>query len=450
MNFLAALSDEYVIISLIALAFIVSLIVFLIAQARINRKARENMMKDLVKTQEAVFTNAAEALSEKLSLYTDGVLVEKVNGMYQSLITKDLLPSVNNAADTISSLAETVVKQQQEGMAELADALAELFASKMRDYIKQESEIVTSLQQSTATFSDRLFDISENINRISERYNAVYEQANAVSATVTEAAELMCVKVDKLGEMFENTAQTIGMMQTNVLENKDAVIALTGAASQIRQLADQSAGLLADQNQRTAELLNDAINTMQQSAAQSAQSVVEKLHTDLAATTELISSTVSNLSGVALKIESSATNFAEGISGSYNDLGININEKLADVAKALSDSVSEQYQRIISGTESFSDSFTQSITQFNDTLAGHITNLQFITQQLNNNVSTFNQSADATANKFELSMESSIADALSQMDNSIAEIIKRLAAVTSSIQEAADSLPKAVKSIKDM
>ena len=89
----------------------------------------------------------------------------------------------------------------------------------------------------------------------------------------------------------------------------------------------------------------------------------------------------------------------------------------------------------------------QNITQLSEALQGHITNLQFITQQLNNNVTSFNETVDLSSSKFEVGMEKSISEALSQMDSSLAEIVRRLVAVTSNIQEAADALPKAVKSL---
>ena len=44
-------------------------------------------------------------------------------------------------------------------------------------------------------------------------------------------------------------------------------------------------------------------------------------------------------------------------------------------------------------------------------------------------------------------MEKTVSEALTQMDNSLAEIVKRLVSVTKNIQEAADALPRAVRAV---
>lgn len=443
------LANEVVLISLIITGFVIVLFIFLLIQARMNRKARENMMKDLVKTQESVFSNAAELLAGKLSAYTDSVLVDKVNSIYSNLLTQNLLPAVNDAARTVTMLSEAVVKRQEEGMIEVADVLAELFAAKTREYVQQEAGIIASLQDTTARFSNELSEITDTVQQLSLRYSNVYEQANAVAATVSEAADLLSVKVDKLGGMFDSTAQSISIMQSSMLESKDIVTAMSETTAHVQKLANESSALLAEQNERTAGLFNDAISSMQQSAELSARAVVSELSMNLGATTELISNTVTTLKEIADQINNSANQFASGISSSYNDFGSNINERLSSVTGSFSQSISEQCQKIVYSTETCSNSLTQNITQLNESLQGHITNLQFITQQLNNNVSSFNDNVDLSTNRFELGMENSISAALSQMDSSLAEIVKRLISVTANIQEAADALPKAVKSIKD-
>ena len=436
------LANEAVILSLIFMGFIILLIVFLLVQAKMNRKARENMMKDLVKTQETIFSNASELLAEKLTVYTDSVLFERVNNLYTDLLSQNLLPAVNEASATVTKLSEAVVNRQETGMVEIADVLAELFASKTRDYI-------ASLQETTESFSANLEYISTNIQQLSLRFSNVYEQANAIAVTVSESSELLSSKLGMLGEMFDSTANSFTEMNNRIAQNKESVLALSETTRNIQQLTDRSAQLLSEQNERTAGLFNDAIQSMQQSAEVSAKAVVSELSMNLGTTAELISGTVTNLADIAEKIQNSATQFASGISSSYDDFGNNINEKLGSVTQTMSDSIAEQCQKIVYSTETCSNSLAQNLTQMNDTLQGHITNLQFITQQLSNNVSSFNDGVDLSASRFEVGMEKSISSALAQMDHSLADIVKRLVAVTSSIQDAADALPKAVKSIKE-
>ena len=441
------LSNDLILFILILAGFVILFFVFLLIQARIIRKAQEKVMRELVRSQEAFFTNAADQLSEKLTVYTDGALVEKVNNIYSGLLSENLLPQVNEAAKTVSMLSEAVVRRQEDGMTELADMLADLFASKTREYIRQETETIASLQETTAAFSKNLSEMSENINQLSFRFGNVYDQTTAVAATVSEAGEILAEKVGALGAMFDSAAGSFAAIQSQISENKDTVLALSETTERVQQLAERSAFLLADQNERTAGLFNDAISSMQQSAELSAKTVASELSMNLGTTAELINNTVANLSEIAQSINRSAEKFASGISTSYNDFGNQINERLAGVTQSLSDSISDQCQKIAQSTETCSNVFVQNITQLSEALQGHITNLQFITQQLNNNVTSFNETVDLSSSKFEVGMEKSISEALSQMDSSLAEIVRRLVAVTSNIQEAADALPKAVKSL---
>ena len=138
--------------------------------------------------------------------------------------------------------------------------------------------------------------------------------------------------------------------------DKDTVLALSETTERVQQLAERSAFLLADQNERTAGLFNDAISSMQQSAELSAKTVASELSMNLGTTAELINNTVANLSEIAQSINRSAEQFASGISTSYNDFGNQINERLAGVTQSLSDSISDQCQKIAQSTETCSTS----------------------------------------------------------------------------------------------
>ncbi|MDD2361447.1 MAG: hypothetical protein PHH84_00575 [Oscillospiraceae bacterium] len=442
------LSDAFLTVAII-IGVILILFIFLLIQERINRKARANLMKDLVETQEIIFKNAAALLSDKLSEYTDTVLLAKVNNIYTKLLKENLFPSVDDASKKITELNESVVRRQEEGLVQIADVLAELFAAKVREYIEQEVVVISSLQETTTQFSKELLGITETVQELSLRYSNVYEQANEIATTVSASSELLSTKVDKLGDMFDGTAQSIEIMQSSVLESKEIVNAMSQTTAHIQQLSNEAAGLLSDQNERTANLLTDAINTMQQSAQTSAQSVVSELGVHLTATTDLMSGTVTTLKDIVEQINSVANRFSEGLSSSYTDFGDNINQRLAEVSDTFSQSITDQCLKMSSSTEACSNNISQNLLQLNDVLKGHISNLQIITQQLNDNISTLGEGVDKYASRFESGMDSSVSAALGQMDSSLAEIVKRLVKVTSNIQEAADALPKAVKSIKD-
>ena len=441
-------SDMFLTAVIIA-GVILILFIFLLIQERMNQKARENLMKDLVETQETIFNNAAVLLSNKLTNYTDTVLLEKVNSIYTKLLSENLFPAVNEASIKMTELNESVVMRQEEGLVQIADVLAELFAAKTREYIEQEAVIISSLQESTSMFSKELSNITNIVNELSQRYSNVYEQANEIATTVSSASELLSTKVEKMGDMFDGTAQSIAIMQSSVLESKDIVNAMSQTTAQVQQLSNEAASLLSEQNEKTANLLTDAINTMQQSAQLSAKSVVSDLGDHLSTTTDLMSSTVTTLRDIVEQIYSSANQFSEGLSSSYTNFGDNISERLSEVTASFSESITQQCLKVSNSTEACSDNISQNLLQLNEVLQGNISNLQLVTQQLNDNISSLSKGVDTYASKFETGMGNSVSAALGQMDNSLAEIVKRLVKVTSNIQEAADALPKAVKSLKD-
>ena len=449
MNFLKDAFTFEVSLVLIALFFVMIFILFLILQARTNKKSREDLMKNLVKTQESLFNNTAELFASKLTEYTDGVLLEKVNAIYQNLISQDLLPSVDAAARKITELSDTVVKRQEMGMAELAETLSELLASKTRDYIKEEAAVINTLQNTTSLFSGNLSEITTTIAKLSEQYGGAYEQSNAVSVIMSKTTGLLGEKMAELGYMLEKTAQSIENMQEFILQNREVVSTLTETTATVQKLANDSSVLFGVQNEKTAALLNETVLSMKQNTELAAKEVLSEFGSTLTTANTSIENAVISLKEIAENINNSATQFALGITSTYAQFGDTVDAKLTKVTNAFSEAAASEYQKITASAENYSFNFTQGIAKLDEALDTQISNLQTIAQQLNNNVTSFKGDVDMSSSRFEVGMEKSVSAALSQIDNSLAEIVKRLITVTVNIQEAADALPKAVKSIRE-
>jgi len=431
------------------LSLFVLMIVFLMIQSSINRATRTQLMKSLSQSQEKLFANAAEILARKLIEYTDVTLVEKVNANYKKLTMEELLPAVNAAAKMTAELSDAVVQRQETGMAELAEKLADLLAAKTSDYIREEHNVIANLHQSTYEFSERLTGITTAIELISSRYTNVYAQANVISETVSEAVGIMSGKFSEFSAMLDNTSRSVEAMQANMMESNKTASTLSEAAKAISKTANESAVLLATQNEKTAGLLYDAVHSMQQNTDLASKAVLSEFGSILSTTQNSMENTVETLQLIAEKINDSASQFANGIASTYESFGNSAQEKFSQLTKEVARSSELEYQRIIQSAESYSTQFTNSVTMMNDSLEGHITNLQTITRHLDNSLSSFKDDADTSSDRFALGIEKTVSDTLKEIDSALAEIVKRLISVTVSIEEAADALPKAVKAIKE-
>jgi len=452
LNFLNEMLSGPVAFGLIAeivVGFLIIIVIFIFLQSKQNKKSRENMKRDIIVTQEELFSNAAELLAKKLAEYTDRVLVEKVNNHYNQLITKDLLPTVNEATKRIAEISEQTMKTQENGMKELAVMLADLMASKTTEYIEKQGEVIFSMQNTTATFSNELTKVTSNINELSNLYTNAYEQSNAISSSVSSAATMLSDKIIELGTVMDSATQSIASMQTNINDNNEMIKSLHLANEQAQNLALQATNELSSHNEKTANMLNEAVNAMQVNTENAAKGVLSEFSTNLSETTNAISETVNTLKEISQNINSSANNFSTGISNIYNDFGENLDKNLSNVTEKINEAVSAEYQKIVTSAETYSSTFTGSINNLNVSLETHISTLQTIANQLNNNISNFKGDVDNQTDRFELGIEKTVSEALTQIDSSLAEIVKRLVTVTVNIQEAADALPKAVKAIKD-
>lgn len=428
--------------------FLVLFLLFAILSGRANKRICENMKKGLVLTQEQMFSNAASLLADKLVEYTDGLLLDRVNQNYVRLVSEDLLPSVNSAAEKITELAEQVTRRQEQGMEVLAEHFAGMLASKTEQYIQMEFQVVDSLRQSAGNFSAELSHAVSAVRELGSLQDTALEQVKAVSDAAGQAAVTLSGQIGLLGAAMEGTRQSVDEIHSLVEQNGRLAASMTSAAAQVQQTAEDSARLLAEQNQITAQNLRDASGSIQENTSLAAKAVLEEFTAGIAGTTSSITDSVAALKQISEEIHSSATRFSESLAGSYQGLGDNLDQTLERVGAALNDTVSSQYQKMVLGAEHYSESFLRSMATLQSDLDAHIANLQSATGQLNHNMALFKEETGASTHRFETGMEEAVSAALGQLDASLAEIVSRLAAVTASIQEAAAALPGALQAIR--
>lgn len=446
----AALSNDNltIIFGILFIGVILLIVGFLLFQSRANHILRKSMRDDLSKVQGELFNTAADMLAKKLTAYTDRVLVEKVKANYDQLISQELLPSVNAAADKIAELADAVTRRQEEGISKLAEELAGQMAAKTRDYIRQEAIIITSLQDSTVQFTKQLDKITTSTEDMTAHLQEIYNRAAEVSASAAGTADSLSEKMASLTTVLDNTLAAVQRTQESVQDSCSAAKNLGDTTLEMQRLAGETSSSLTHQNEKIARLLADTISTMRENTEQATKMVLKDFGSQLNYATTSITDTIASLQSIADGIRLSATQFADSLAGSYNTISSSLEEKIVGVTDKVSATVADEYEKIRRSAEAYSSDFSQGLQELHSSLEGHISNLQTVTQQLNNNVSSFKNDVDTSSSRFELGMEKSVSEALSQMDTSLAEIVQRLVTVTNSIQEAADALPKAVKAIK--
>ncbi len=434
-----------ILIAVIFIGCIATVFIFVNSQMKLNKAMREDLKADIAKTQEQVFSQAVEILVGKLTEYTDTVLTERVNDYYSELVARELFPAVNDASLKITQLSEEVIRRQESGMAELAGIMAHSLSDKVKDLILKENEILSSLNETTRLFSGEFANVTQTVKELSAQNINIYSQTKEVSDHVSKAASTLGGTVLNLTGILGELAHSIAQAKKDASENSYFFKELIETTAQVQKIAGTTAETLASQNKITADLLNNAVSSMQLNTEQAAKSVLVEFGANLQSTTDIIEGTVVVLKEIAGNISDSATQFSAGITNSYSELGSNLDSKLSGVAQAMSEAVNAEYQKITSSAENYSKSFGQSINKFNSTLEEHINGLQTITQQLNNNVASFKSETQESSTMFESGMDKSVSAALIQIDEALAEIVKRLVTVTVNIQEAADALPKISK-----
>lgn len=439
-NFLQSLIKNDIFVVFCIILFIAFFIVFtlnLLNQAKYFKKAREIMKKEVSETQKELFKNASEMLAKNLIEYTDKVLVERIENSYKKIMSNELLPAVNDAAKQIADLSVAVTERQEIGLAKLAEGMAVHFTSKIKDYIDQQAKVIDSMNQSSVAFSKEINKINGVSSLLVDKFQIIYDQAYSISSNSTNAINELTEKIDKLTTSLETTMSVLTTAGETIAQTSISAKELSNATTQMQKVANETTLSLNNQNEKIAKMLSDSINTMRENTEKATKSVVSDFNERLSTTTETISNSVVALKDIVKGINDSATAFVSSIS-TTNENSTNI----------ISQTISSETEKLRLSAETYSTRFVNSLSTLNSTIESHLNNLQLVTNQLSNAVSSFKSDVDMSSSRFEIGIEKTVSDVLTQMDNSLSEIVKRIVLVTQNIQEAADALPKAVKAIK--
>ncbi len=370
--------EAFITAIVIAGLFVLILAVFLLVQSDINRKDRKSMVKIMIDSQSETMRNTVRILTQKLAEYTEGTLTYKIRSDYTGLITQDLLPSVNRAADRIADLAAETSASCQVIIDSLTGIITEAFNAGTNEYFKREADTIRKIENASASFAIGLEKIVESLGKLSEKISTIYEQTASISNNLVRvtgnAVETLGISSEKFSSLLEKLLNTVNDIQENARDNSRIYNEFKETAKQISQLTTGAAILISEQNNKTAVLLDNA---------------AEK-------------------------------------TGRGSESAI---------------------QTMISVTAGYTGKLSDAMNAFGEGLEKHITNLQLVTQQLDNSVKSLKEDAGNSTARFETGIEKTVATTLGQMDKSLAEITGHLADVTANIQEAADSLPRVVRSM---
>lgn len=434
--------------SIVFFVFALFIVLFLIIRAIVSKSGKIKIVNELAKQQERLLSSALENFSKSLMEFTDNVLVNKISENYENLISKDLLPTVNESAKVLMDLSEKVVEKQENGMKELAEQLGQLFTERTNEFISEQFNVIKQLSETAQAFNDNLDNINQGLQSVSTQYEQLFDGTNSVSDSFNRSMKYLESNITALSVVMDSTTNSVEKIQNNITQSNEILNSISGVTLELNRSATDSAENLATQNEKIAMLLNDAVNSMQHNTEQASNELLNEFSSTLSNTAISMEGTVSSLNEIVESINNAATNFSEGINETYNKFSDVTGQNLMEITNIINQSLQDEYGKIVTGAQSYSDGFTKNINELSETLEGHISNLQTVTRSLSNTVDNFKSETDSSEERFELGMEQSVSAALNEIDSALAAIVRRLVDVTVSINEAADAIPKAVKAIK--
>lgn len=435
-------STAVLIIAGSAVIFIVIFFVMFFIQTKSNRRTLEGTVREILISQEDLFNNAAKLLAKKLSDFTENILIEKINDYYKTLVSEELLPSVNRAAEVITELAEKTNKKQDHEIKELATKFTDLIANRTDAYIRSQAEIISHLNNVTTSFADELAKITLSIKEIGALQNNAYQNSEHLSNSVTGAVGELCEKVKTLEDLYMGTTRAIGDLQNNISESAAIVKEMSQYTQTSHQNALNTSNQIAEYSENIAKLLNDSVKSMQSNTETAANIVIDNFASKISGNFESIDSTVTELKGISENISKSADNFSEGISKVYADFGGKIGSELSSITTSISETINSEYQKITRSAETYSQTFSENVTVLGSQFSTNITELKSATEQLDVRIKQLTEDINKSSSRFETGIDKTVSDALNEMDTALAEIVKRLVSVTVSIQEAGDSITR--------
>ncbi|OJU15905.1 MAG: hypothetical protein BGN88_05325 [Clostridiales bacterium 43-6] len=424
--------------------FAIIMIIMLIIMIRSSRLDRKALIKQLSNVQDNMFTSSAQILAEKLTDFAGTTMLQKINENYAAMVNQNLLPQVNDAAQTVSRLSEALVIRQESGMRELAQAFIDLLSEKTNENAQLQNEIIGQLKQTAADFSREVGLVSSSVKELADLQNYTLNMSGSLSQNIAGTVDELCNKIKSLEDIYGNTAMSISDLQKNITDSANIIKSLNEAATAAERSAAQANIRLTEYSENTALLLNSAVQSMQKNTSEAAVAVIEEFSKKININYASVTETVDKLGTISTQISESAFVFRDAIRKVYEDFSEQLNENIDTVASSVAKSVISEYGNITDSAEKLSQTLSDNVRVLNDQFSNQINDLNSFNYQLNNRLDSISSDITAASNKFETGIDKTVEEALNQMDSSVADIAKRLTDVTLNIKDAADALPKAL------
>lgn len=418
------------------LLFLIAVLLFVWLQARSHKRLAQGL-REASTLQEKATAQLAKEFSHKLVEYTNGPLFERVNGQYEKLVKQNLTPAVNEAAQRIQILSEQVVRRQEQGTTALANMLADKLSGRIHDFVKAEALMVKAVQDNVQNFGGQLSMVSGSLSDITGLQEQSALATREALQSLMAGNELLERNILRLEAMLEKSAGSGQRLQGLMEQNASTVEALAAATAAAHEEAKAAANTLASAHAEGSRQLTQAAEALSAHFTRATQEITSPL-----------ANVTRELSGISGSLNSASTQLGQVVNELYQSFGSNLSKLLEDVVATLSRSAAVEYQKILKSAEEYSGSFVQATNSLNVDVDKHVEDLRLITEQLSLNISTFRGGFENTSATFQDGLEQAMQKALTQLDGSLAEILKRLLQVAQNLQDAADALPRAINAMR--
>ncbi len=409
----------------------------LLIQFKVNQRS-----STAVKEEKENFFKAQESLYVKIN-----ELLSKNNSGKKDYISDEgyIKDSLGNAVNIITNLSEQVINRQENGMSQLVDMFAEMLYSKTNDIVEENSKAVLSLQRAVSQLATKIITISGDIEKLSNNYKNLSEQTNNTSLSFSETSAVLDRRITELYEILDKTATTAEKLQNSVLKNGEVAKIMTEVTAEFGKSANEYSVLLLSQNEKAADMLDMTVRSIQNNTEEYSKTMMSHFETIYENQTQSMIKSVSIIKALSENIKLTAEQFSQGMALAFDKLNSVFNESIESVLQT-SDHVNK---KLSDHAENYFNNLSNNVNKLNDTIDSNVKNLEVVTRQLDSSISGFKEDAVSSSNLFESNIEKTVSSILKELDNSLADIIGRIVSVTQSISEAADALPKAVKTIKN-
>lgn len=427
----------------------VFLLIFLIWYSNSRKKQIERIVESFNHRDDEYIKGFYKGMTQTLENYTQDVLVPELQSNYQTLVERDLLPSVNQAVTSITNLNEKVINKQEEELTLLAQRITDKFTSTMSTALKGEMESLNSLNRTASDFSTNLSNIQNCVKDLAGIYESIAKQTNILPEMLSKSASVYENSFSQLTESVDSTRDCLVVLQDNVKDSGKVFEQLTTQTQKIQDSSKEFAQTVSDQNLKSVELIEKAANSFSIKAQENTTAMAQEIASLLEITNEQIRENAASLSNVSTSIDNSSNKFVSTVADTNEIMSEKMSEAVKTISQTVADSAQSEYLRIIETTKTYSNGLADHSQALENTLGEFMSNLKTISNHLVESASSIHAELEGKSSMFESDMQKTVASVLKELDESLSTITGRLVSVTANIKEASDYIPAALKHSKE-